>query len=120
MIKWLLVSVEFIRRQYLLASVVAAGLLSTAPALALESAEVAAGHELAQKWCATCHLVDPGQSDAGATGVPPFASIAAMTSTTSASIHAFLMTPHGKMPDFELSRRQIDIITDYILSLKTK
>lgn len=118
--KWVFVCLGFLGRQRFFASTVAAGLLSAAPALAVETADVATGHELAQKWCASCHLVDPGQSDAGATGVPPFAAIAAMSSTTSTSIHAFLMTPHGKMPDFELSRRQIDVVSDYILSLKPR
>jgi mono/diheme cytochrome c family protein len=101
-----------------LASAVIAGPLLSAPILAQESADVAAGHELARKWCANCHLVDAGQIDAGATGVPPFPSIAAMKSTKSASLRAFLTTPHGKMPSFELSRRQIDTVTACILSVK--
>jgi hypothetical protein len=35
------------------------------------------------------------------------------------SLHAFLSTPHHRMPDYSLSRQEIADISAYILSLKT-
>jgi hypothetical protein len=43
-----------------------------------------------------------------------------MPSTTSMSLHAFLMTPHGQMPDFASTRAQIDDVVAYILSLRSR
>ena len=77
------------------------------------------GQQLAQKWCSDCHAV--GAEDAEAHGaVPSFVSIAEMSSTTSLSLHAFLLTPHERMPNLQLTQTQIDHVVAYILSLKGK
>ena len=44
--------------------------------------------------------------------------MAQMPSTTNLSVHAFLQTPHGKMPDFTMSQAEMDDVTAYILSLQ--
>jgi mono/diheme cytochrome c family protein len=49
---------------------------------------------------------------------PGFAAIAAMKSTTELSLQAFLQTPHDHMPDWRLSRQQIDDVVAYIMSLR--
>jgi hypothetical protein len=41
-----------------------------------------------------------------------------MSSTTEAGLAAFLSTPHGKMPDYSLSRNEIRNVSAYILSLR--
>jgi mono/diheme cytochrome c family protein len=71
------------------------------------------GHTLAKTWCASCHAVEPGgvQRDAPA---PPFASVATRRPD---QLRAFLNAPHPPMPNFNLSRSQIDDIVAYIQSL---
>jgi mono/diheme cytochrome c family protein len=92
-------------------------MLAAPPARAQEAGDAAAGAALARTWCSECHLVDRRQVR-GNDAVPPFAAIAAMPSTTSMSLRAFLTTPHGRMPDLRLSRGEIDDVVAYILSLQ--
>jgi mono/diheme cytochrome c family protein len=78
-----------------------------------------AGHEIAQTWCSNCHVIDRrsgGANDA----VPSFPAIADMSSTTVLSLQAFLQTSHGGMPNFQLTRNQVDDVVAYIISLKMK
>jgi mono/diheme cytochrome c family protein len=95
------------------------GLLAAA-AVAQEPGDATQGQHLARTWCAACHMVEAAQRDGGATGIPTFAAIARMPSTTALSLHAFLQTTHGRMPDFQLSRDEINDVSAYILSLKGK
>ena len=85
-----------------------------------ESGDLAEGHRLAQTWCSNCHLIDPHGQSRATDAAPSFASIANMPSTTSAGLHAFLTTPHPPMPDFRLSRTEMDDVAAYILSLRGK
>ena len=41
-----------------------------------------------------------------------------MPSTTGMSLRAFLLTPHARMPDIQMSGKQIDGVVAYILSLR--
>jgi hypothetical protein len=41
-----------------------------------------------------------------------------MASTTAASLRVFLSTPHARMPDYNLTQREIADLSEYILSLK--
>lgn len=77
------------------------------------------GHALATTWCAGCHFVEPRElhtKDA----VPSFAAVAAMKSTTELSLQAFLQTSHHNMPDWRLTRQQVDDVVAYIVSLRPK
>jgi len=56
------------------------------------------GRLLAGRWCASCHVVAPGQKG-GATG-PAFADIAARPDLTEEHIREWLSVPHQKMPEF--------------------
>ncbi|MBV8397855.1 MAG: cytochrome c [Acetobacteraceae bacterium] len=85
-----------------------------------QSGNLAEGHQLAQTWCSNCHLVDPNGQSRATDVAPSFASVANMPSTTSAALHAFLTTPHPPMPDFRLSRTEMDDVVAYILSLRGK
>jgi mono/diheme cytochrome c family protein len=86
----------------------------------IEAGDPAEGHRLAQAWCSNCHLVNPQGQSRASDATPSFAAIARMPSTTSASLHAFLLTPHPPMPDFRLSRSELGDLTAYILSLRGK
>lgn len=91
--------------------------LSASQALA-ESGDRASGEALARTWCANCHGIraaGPASTDDAA---PRFEAIARMPSTTSLSLRAFLQTPHVNMPDYSLTRRQLDDVVSYILSLR--
>jgi mono/diheme cytochrome c family protein len=77
-----------------------------------------AGRKLAGTWCENCHVVGISQQRGTSTGAPTFTAIAAMKSTTFMGLQAFLQTPHARMPDFHLSRDEIDDVAAYIISLK--
>jgi|SRR6185437_9487472 len=88
------------------------------PVAAQEIGDVAAGAHLAATWCSSCHVVAPSAQTGASTGVPTFAGIARMSSTTPISLRAFLQTPHARMPDLQLSRDETDDLIAYILSLR--
>ena len=79
---------------------------------------VDAGQQIAQTWCANCHQIAAGTAPKNDQGPPSFPAIARMNTTTAAALAAFLSTPHGRMPDFSLSRQEIRDVSAYILSLK--
>ena len=53
----------------------------------------------------------------GADNVPPFATIAKMQGFSAEAIAQFLMDPHPKMPDMQLSRDEAQDLGAYIASL---
>ena len=94
-------------------------LLLATPALAQpEPGDVRAGQRLAVTWCANCHQVAPGGPGPSTDAAPAFARIAAMPSTTSMSLSVFLQSPHANMPDYRLTREQLDDLVAYLLSLR--
>jgi mono/diheme cytochrome c family protein len=72
------------------------------------------GERIAQRWCATCHVVAENQKQASA-DAPSFFDIAKRK--TNGDLMSFLIDPHPKMPDMSLSRQEIADITAYIRSL---
>jgi mono/diheme cytochrome c family protein len=80
------------------------------------SGDAAAGQKLARAQCSTCH--DGEGSPRGQRRGPSLTAVAAMPSTTSLSLHAFLLTPHAKMPNYQLTPQEIDDVVAYILSLR--
>jgi mono/diheme cytochrome c family protein len=76
----------------------------------------AQGEKLATRWCAGCHVVGADQTR-GADNVPPFATIARTPGFNAESIAQFLMDPHPKMPDMQLSRDEARDLGAYIASL---
>ncbi len=96
--------------------------LTIAAALAHGRAVPAApppGETLAQRWCAQCHALKPGQPSPDPTA-PGFADITAEPSATELSLRVFLRTPHPTMPNFRLQADEIDDLVGYILSLKRR
>ena len=81
------------------------------------AADADQGATLAQRWCATCHVVDGDQKQASA-DLPPFAAIAQKPDFTPEKVAAFLIEPHPKMPNFPLSRSEAADIAAYIGTLR--
>jgi mono/diheme cytochrome c family protein len=107
------------RRLACLVALVASTLFADLPqANAQEVGDVAAGRQLSETWCSSCHLVGPSASSGIVNGAPTFPAIARMKSTTVLSLRAFLQTPHARMPDLHLTRDEVDNIAAYILSLR--
>jgi mono/diheme cytochrome c family protein len=75
------------------------------------------GADLAKRWCATCHVVANGQTQASA-DVPSFASVARRPDFSPERLAFFLLDPHPKMPNFPLSRTEATDIAACIGSLR--
>lgn len=72
------------------------------------------GQRIADRWCAGCHLVAPGQSQASDM-VPTFAEIASSERLDDAALKAFLSDPtHSRMPPLPLARSEIADLVAYI------
>jgi mono/diheme cytochrome c family protein len=80
------------------------------------SADVAAGRDLARKWCAACHLVAANQ-DPAPTVAPTFASIGRKRGFNTGQLAKSMLAPHPQMPGRELAREQADDIAAYIATL---
>jgi mono/diheme cytochrome c family protein len=91
--------------------VVLIALLLLAAGSACAAGDAEAGHKLAQLWCTSCHIVD--NSPQGADTAPPFPTIAQRHHDRS-WIRAWITAPHPPMPNFNLSRQQIDDIVAYL------
>ena len=76
------------------------------------------GHRLADRWCSSCHVVNPSEERGTSSGAPTFSAIAAMKSTTPLGLRVFLQTPHSRMPDLHLTRDEVDNLIAYIESLR--
>ena len=85
------------------------------PALAVP-ADPAHGELLAKRWCAACHVVSADQQE-GADNAPAFATIAKKPDFEAGKIALFLMDPHPKMPDMQLSRDEAKDLGAYIAGL---
>jgi mono/diheme cytochrome c family protein len=98
--------------------IIAALLLFMATAMlstAASAADAANGQTLAKRWCAACHVVASDQQN-GNTQAPPFSAIAAKSGFNAALLALFLLTPHPKMPDMNLSREEAADLAAYIAS----
>lgn len=96
---------------YLLATVSGLGV---SPAFAADADH---GADLARRWCASCHVVASGQTQASA-DVPSFASVARRPDFSPERLAFFLLDPHPKMPNFPLSRTEAADLAAYIGSLR--
>jgi mono/diheme cytochrome c family protein len=76
------------------------------------------GQRLAHRWCEECHVVSPTQRRPASDQAPPFATIAKMPHFGAAEIALYLLTPHPKMPDMNLTRTEAGDLAAYITALK--
>lgn len=81
------------------------------------AADVRQGKVLAETWCASCHLVAPEQKQASA-DVPPFADVGRDPAFNASRLAFFLLDPHPKMPNMQLTRREAQDLAAYIMSLR--
>jgi mono/diheme cytochrome c family protein len=84
---------------------------------AAQAADAYQGKTLAERWCASCHVVTSSQQR-GNTQAPPFSEIAKKPHIDAPMLALFLLLPHPKMPDMSLSRYEAGDIAAYIASLK--
>ena len=75
------------------------------------------GERLAARWCSACHVVASTQREANA-DAPPFEEIAKRPTFTENGLTVFLLNPHAKMPDMNLSRIEAGDIAAYVARLK--
>lgn len=99
-----------------------AGFLVVALAAILAQARPASagadnGARLAQRWCASCHVVGTEQRRA-TTDAPPFSAIATRENYSGALIALYLLTPHPRMPDMNLTRAEAADLAAYIATQK--
>jgi mono/diheme cytochrome c family protein len=74
------------------------------------------GARLAQRWCASCHVIAANQTGSVPQG-PPSVPTIAKSGLGAEQLRAFLSHPHGAMPDLSLTRSEIDGLVAYIQSL---
>jgi mono/diheme cytochrome c family protein len=87
------------------------------PALAMAQ-DAGQGHELAKRWCTSCHVVEKTVTQAPANGLPTFPAMARRADLTADRLRAAMNPQHSRMPDFGLSKRQQDDLIAYIFSLR--
>ena len=91
-------------------------LLVTSVAAHPADADASKGSQLAQQWCANCHVTSGSRTSNVQEGPPSFRTVA--RSRTADQLRAFLSHPHGAMPDLSLTRAEIDDLIGYIESLR--
>jgi cytochrome c len=79
-------------------------------------ADATRGSQLAQQWCASCHVTSGNPTGNVQQGPPSFRTIAG--ARTADELRAFLSHPHGAMPDLSLTRKEIDDLVGYIETLR--
>ena len=85
------------------------------------NADPATGEHIAKTECATCHAIDRDvEAKSPDPKAPRFVDVARMPSTTELSLKVFLRSSRRNMPNFILSREEIDSLASYILELGGK
>ena len=93
-------------------------LLRVAPRrTAAAASDLEEGRSLAKEWCSSCHMVAPGVAASTTDAAPPFPKMATDPAYTEERLRSWLWAPHPPMPDFDLSRFEIESLVAYIKSL---
>jgi mono/diheme cytochrome c family protein len=92
-------------------------LLATPVGTTAHAADALKGETLAKRWCATCHIVASDQQR-GTTQAPPFSAVAGKPNFNEAALAYFLLTPHPRMPDMNLTRSEAADLAAYIKTQK--
>jgi mono/diheme cytochrome c family protein len=93
------------------------GILASVIAGPTLAADASNGERLAERWCAACHVVSLDRRQASS-DAPPFASIAKRPNFSESGIMTFLLDPHAKMPNMNLTRFEAADIAAYINKLR--
>ncbi len=98
-----------------------AGPLVTAFMLVVANSAIAAdaanGERLAERWCSACHVISNAQRQAN-TDAPPFEEIAKRPAFSESGLTTFLLDPHAKMPNMNLTRIEAGDIAAYVAKLR--
>jgi len=97
--------------------IAALGILAAVVARPALAADPSNGERLAERWCSACHVVSVDQRQASS-DAPPFAEIAKRPNFSEAGITTFLLDPHAKMPNMNLTRFEAGDIAAYIGKLR--
>ena len=94
-------------------------LLALSAANAETKGDAATGRQIAERWCAACHIVSPEQTS-GIADVLTFKAIAEKTGDHigQRQLAAFLTDPHPVMPNYSLTNSEIRDLVAYISSLR--
>jgi len=76
--------------------------------------DVSQGEAIASTWCQECHVVDGA---AGSDAAPPLDRLATGGDISVDGLRTWLAAPHPPMPDFNLSRSQIEALVAYLRKL---
>jgi mono/diheme cytochrome c family protein len=98
---------------------IAAACLAVLPrtVLADPPARTGAGRQLAQQYCAECHVLDPNDVR-GMTDAPAFAVLANRPGTTEQTLSRFIQRPHENIPDTGRPPAEADAIAAYIMNMR--
>jgi len=88
--------------------------LAATPALA---ADIASGQRIAERWCAACHMISPGQAQSSP-DAPSFTAVAERYEPR--ELRLFLTSAYPRMPNMTLSRPEIADLVAYIRTLSPK
>ena len=91
-------------------------LLGAHAARAETTSQTQAGLDLARRYCAECHVVQPSASK-GWTDAPRFQDIANRPGTTAANLSTFIQQPQMHMLNTGRPRQEANQIAAYIVSL---
>ena len=80
-------------------------------------ADAVKGAQIAQQWCASCHLIGGKPAGPVPQGPPSFQMVA-HSGMSADQLRAFLSRPHGAMPNLSLTRAEIDDLISYIETLR--
>jgi mono/diheme cytochrome c family protein len=99
----------------------AAHVFTPAPAVSQEG-DVGEGLALARRVCSSCHVVERGQATLFPTGPegPTFHAIANTPGMTAIALRVALQTSHRTMPNLMFEAREMNDLSAYILSLKSR
>jgi len=77
------------------------------------------GRIYADQACANCHAVAAGQTRSPDPKAPTFEAIANMPGMTTIALNVWLhASPHRNMPNIRVDPDQLDILSEYLFSLK--
>ncbi|GGI29638.1 c-type cytochrome [Bradyrhizobium guangdongense] len=88
-----------------------------APPKPAAAADALHGKDIATRWCASCHIVEKGQTNA-TDQAPPFSYLARSPDFDQNKLAFLLLKSHPNMPQVSLNRAEISDLADYIRSLK--
>ncbi|GAB5378186.1 MAG: hypothetical protein AcusKO_46480 [Acuticoccus sp.] len=78
---------------------------------------VVRGYSIAQTWCVACHAIGDADQPGALAAAPPFKDLAADPAFGENTLRRALLLPHPAMPEFPVTRDDIEALAAYIRSL---